>query len=503
MTFLTPAAPYRNPPHPPVHNPLPLYDGNSQSSVAGPSRIHPPPLVTRSFDMPPPPTIPVRRKRKTSAAEQDYEPATLAAAASSPSELDADEEDEDADDYLPTSAGPSRRPKKSTASAKGGGKSAAGTTAGGRPMSREQLRKANHSLIERRRREKINFALSELREMVPGLGDTGKGGEFKLEVLERTVLHMRALKARIGELESSVQSGSGSSNDSGAVRKKARPHEPKAERHDVAVISERQPILSSSTTRKSTTTPPSPSLSPDQSQSAPLSRHTSADAPAIASGRGSRNGTDSPQQPSIASLLSHAHPSQRPSPASQPTRPAAPPQAANPTLYLPFPTPSPTSPFLTYPGSNTSTTATSVTGPPEPSPFLAPLQHFSLFGGAISLDTPTSPEVKKSPSDHEGTAKIAPGEKKGDMRAEEAANLLLAFSSPDVMRPTGGLGLAMTTTSNGFSGKEERQRRMTLETEDFTLDGGTAKVTKGYDAFLGQTEGMVGKTARDILRMSD
>jgi len=50
-------------------------------------------------------------------------------------------------------------------------------------MSREQLRKANHSLIERRRREKINSALSELRGMVPGLGeDGGKGGEFKLEV---------------------------------------------------------------------------------------------------------------------------------------------------------------------------------------------------------------------------------------------------------------------------------------------------------------------------------
>lgn len=50
-------------------------------------------------------------------------------------------------------------------------------------MSREQLRKVNHSLIERRRREKINVALNELRRMVPGLGDNGgKGGEFKLEV---------------------------------------------------------------------------------------------------------------------------------------------------------------------------------------------------------------------------------------------------------------------------------------------------------------------------------
>jgi hypothetical protein len=39
-------------------------------------------------------------------------------------------------------------------------------------------------LIERRRREKINFALGELRGMVPGLREEkgGKAGEFKLEV---------------------------------------------------------------------------------------------------------------------------------------------------------------------------------------------------------------------------------------------------------------------------------------------------------------------------------
>ena len=509
MTFLTPALPYRNPPLHPVHSPVQLYNGQPQPIAAGPSRVHPPPLPTRSSDMPPPSTIPARRKRKSGAADHEFEPATLAAVASSPSEADADEEEEDADDYLPASAGPSRRPKRPTPSAKGGGKGATGMTAGGRPMSREQLRKANHSLIERRRREKINFALSELREMVPGLGDTGKGGEFKLEVLERTVLHMRELKARIVELESAMQSSSSSSNDAGAGRKKARQYVPKADKddHDAAVMPVLEVVKQAQPTRKSTTTPPSPSPSPEQSYSAPLSRHTSADAPPLGSGSGSRNGTNSPQQPSIASLLSQAHPSQRSSPAAQPTRPPAPPQAANPTLYLPFPTPSPTSPFLMYPGSsNTSTTATSATGPPEPSPFLAPLQHFSLFGGAIALDTPTSPEVKKShsPSDHEGTAKAASGEqKKGDMRAEEAANLLLAFSSPDVMRPTGGLGLGVTTTANGVSGKDEKQRRMTLDNEDFMLDGGTAKVSKGYEAFIGQAEGMVGKTARDILRMSD
>lgn len=54
----------------------------------------------------------------------------------------------------------------------------------GRPLSREQLRKANHSLIERRRREKMNKAFADLRSMVPGLSAEAEGlkGEFKLEV---------------------------------------------------------------------------------------------------------------------------------------------------------------------------------------------------------------------------------------------------------------------------------------------------------------------------------
>lgn len=66
---------------------------------------------------------------------------------------------------------------------------------------RESQRKINHSIIEKRRREKINAALAELRSLVPenggGLdgeegdceGGTGGGksgkGEFKLEVLVR------------------------------------------------------------------------------------------------------------------------------------------------------------------------------------------------------------------------------------------------------------------------------------------------------------------------------
>lgn len=131
--------------------------------------------------------------------------------------------------------------------------------------------------------------------------------------------------------------------------------------------------------------------------------------------------------------------------------------AANPTLYLPFPTPSPTSPFLTYQSSSANSS-----GITEPSPFIAPLNNISLFGGALNLD-----------SSH-----------KGSMQAEEAANVLLAFSSPDVMRPSMGLTPKMVPVGERLD-------------DEFVLDGGVAvrsvKVAPG--------ESVVGKTARDILRM--
>ena len=126
---------------------------SSISYMASPSILMPPPTST---------IMPFPRKR---------DPST------SPDESDGEEEE-----YQP---GPStKRVKKSgtstststsTARAAGGSK--------GTKSSREALRKANHSLIERRRREKINFALGELRGMVPGLGEEkgGKAGEFKLE----------------------------------------------------------------------------------------------------------------------------------------------------------------------------------------------------------------------------------------------------------------------------------------------------------------------------------
>lgn len=108
---------------------------------------------------------------------------------------------------------------------------------------REQARKTNHSRIEKRRREKINDALSTLRELVPSdiatmvasvsgesgcslalvspglspalsaVGATNASGkkkgekEFKLEVLERTVIFVKYLLDRVRELERHVYSG--------------------------------------------------------------------------------------------------------------------------------------------------------------------------------------------------------------------------------------------------------------------------------------------------------
>jgi hypothetical protein len=57
-------------------------------------------------------------------------------------------------------------------------------------------------MIERRRREKINQAFSELREMVPGLSGGGEGlkGEFKLEVGR----HLLEIEVRVVKLRSDL-----------------------------------------------------------------------------------------------------------------------------------------------------------------------------------------------------------------------------------------------------------------------------------------------------------
>lgn len=78
---------------------------------------------------------------------------------------------------------------------------------------RESQRRQNHSRIEKARRTKINDALAALRHLVPGSVDgddeeqdtSGKKRrqekEFKLEVLERTVVYVQELQERVRVLE--------------------------------------------------------------------------------------------------------------------------------------------------------------------------------------------------------------------------------------------------------------------------------------------------------------
>lgn len=162
---------------------------SDHSNTAGPSRLSSPtqhlPTRLQSNDMPPPSSTLPSRKRKLAPTQPTASPIP-----SSPSVSETSGDARDAE-YEPVSHPPARAASKRTKAATGGSTSqpavargGSATSSTGRGMSREALRKANHSLIERRRREKINFALGELRDMVPGLGDAegGKGGEFKLEV---------------------------------------------------------------------------------------------------------------------------------------------------------------------------------------------------------------------------------------------------------------------------------------------------------------------------------
>ncbi|ORX41238.1 hypothetical protein BD324DRAFT_606846 [Kockovaella imperatae] len=402
-----------------------------------------------------PPSSTAPRKRKLANVT-----ASNALSESSPSADSADGEyREEDEDYAPKQSSSKRQSKPKATS-----KSTSSNNGGGRQLSREALRKANHSMIERRRREKINAALGELRQMVPGLGDTGgKGGEFKLEVLERTVEHMRDLTARLEELESRLGSASRpKSHKTSTVSSASNPE---------SMIVDEQPRR--------------PKLSHKSGQiSAFVNTPTSKDSSLVEADTSERSkGSPSsqmspPRAPSLSTLLASTN-------TTAPTRPPPGPQATNPTLYLPFPTPSPTSPFLHYTASTSSSSSLHTSTGPDPSPFMAPLQGMSLFGGALNLDTPGEKSLNA----------------KG-MGAEEAANVLLAFSSPDTLRPT---SVGMTPLMTPLLSDSGRARRSTLDGEEFVLDGGLIKspetkkmLSPAHNAQQGQK---VGKTARDILRM--
>lgn len=188
-------------------------DSSVSSLYQSAIKIQPPP--TGAGEMPPPSTIPKKRKVPDAPARVQYTAQSSASSSAVSGDGDADD-DQDDREYDPTSAAKrsiagaaaaaTSKRTRAAPNAVAGPSSAAGSgrqpaaatdapaTAGkGRALSREQLRKANHSLIEKRRREKINAALQALRDMVPSLSgpDTsGKAGEFKLEVSLLTPPHL-------------------------------------------------------------------------------------------------------------------------------------------------------------------------------------------------------------------------------------------------------------------------------------------------------------------------
>ncbi|BGP13669.1 hypothetical protein JCM10213_002237 [Rhodosporidiobolus nylandii] len=103
-------------------------------------------------------------------------------------------------------------------------------TRGGGGGGGQSKRKVSHSLIERRRREKINECLNTLRETVPQLREEGekklakarergrkrgrgdeageRGGLHKLEILQGTISYIDDLRARIAALEASSSASS-------------------------------------------------------------------------------------------------------------------------------------------------------------------------------------------------------------------------------------------------------------------------------------------------------
>lgn len=181
-------------------------------------------LPATNHSMPPPSsTIPRKRPPASTSLTPMPTQSRQSSASPTPSYPSEGEDDTDFRPALTPSASSSMRTKRQMTALNAG--PGAGSGKGKlTKTSREALRKANHSLIEKRRREKINSALGELRQMVPSLkgeqGDEVKegkgkgGGEFKLEVspssysiLETGVSHVLQVKIASHVLQVKIASG--------------------------------------------------------------------------------------------------------------------------------------------------------------------------------------------------------------------------------------------------------------------------------------------------------
>ncbi|ODO07121.1 hypothetical protein I350_04491 [Cryptococcus amylolentus CBS 6273] len=516
--------------------------------------------------MPPPSTLPSHPRTNT-AKKRKLLPSPVDGNVSSPSfqsEEDGDDDAEGEDDYAPSSSTrPARRARKTSKTDQPGAAGGVSTKGKGKGMSREALRKANHSLIERRRREKINAALDELRNMVPGLGDNGgKGGEFKLEVLEKTVIHMKNLKRQLVMLESQL----GVSLPSNTTTSRSSSHQAETSAPEFP----------------SHKTSPYPSPSPDKSH-APISPDPNETEPESNLPPPLTRASSRPVQKKrstsgdyLSSPLLNTTTKPQPQPTSRPPPPAT---KSNP-IFLPFPAPSPTSPFLqphshppSYahtdtPGLSTGTSATGSTGGmsgSEPSPFLA-ATGLSLFGGMVnvgespantfrapstvqgksgspphlSLEPPSHSQSHSSshstnsstpipsrppslsplssfqpPSTHAPNPNLPQPKGTTDMPAEEAANLLLAFSSPDTLRPIVDPLPQMQGGGAGGGRLDGGKGRRNI-VDDFSLDGHghgggggvlgqavkASRVGAGAGKVGRQGGEVIGKSVRDILELS-
>ena len=225
---------------------------------------------------------------------------------------------------LPTSSSPrAPTPPPSTATQRRRGRKPAGPLS---KSAREQLRKTNHSVIEKRRREKINEALAALRELVPHDKQDGDGKEdkeFKLEVLVRTVEYLRIMVAKVENLEGSLCQKCG-----GPVHKAPTSSNESTEVH--RAVKRKRLEYSEEARRKLDKESPDP------------------DATVLTSSQSSRTSQPPPRLPSISSWmidppvggpLVNSHPYQLPSPPqSVPFAPTAIPSTGfPPRLVLPSP----------------------------------------------------------------------------------------------------------------------------------------------------------------------